>query len=288
MFTPQSPHFSFVHKHAFDAELATSFEQQLAHHLAPALHIAFIAHPRQPLLTDWNVCKTCNIEIRVRHIHRSLVVCPSCDQRYYEIHESDEANEHLRADPNYHGPFHDMLSAAWGEWSLRPAKPPKFPDGSLAFDVKPLEVVDRFEPATVTLSRRERRRLARSRGRRKARSVSPTCTAMRHVVRLPPQYLRDYAPVQLSPVLPFGEFPAEIDTRMSTRDYSPTRLGAGAVCCSFCKCDVRVYLHLYETAPTPHLRTLVKQVVARTAQLFARELLLRGQCLCSGLQRAIA
>lgn len=284
MSTPTTPISLASSDWAFDALTPhiPSLHLQLAKGQHPTVRLAYIVRNREPQEHRWNWCPTCHGEIRVRHVHQNVVACQSCGQRFVEQHEGTLANEDLQSSPGYSGPYHDVLSAVWYEWSLRPLRPSPWPDGALAFTVTPFKLPTRSVDLGIkTLTRMERRHKARHghRGRRGSMSV-PTIIRVWGSEPYEPEGWREAAPMKQMGVARDG-LAAVPELRMCFIEYRRTMIGWGVRICQLCECEFRAVASVYVGKDAPAVMELFRRRLSHAAYRVGVGLQERGQCFCS-------
>lgn len=263
-------------------EHETDLVRSIMRRKQPRIRLAYIARQRNAKEPPWNWCKTCCVELPVLQVHRSTVACPSCGQRFLVIHEGSEANEKLREDPNYSGPFHDILSAAWHEWSVKPVGREHLPAGSLAFDVVPFELPTRAMSDGIRhLTRRERRKMAR-RGRGRRRSI--------RVERIQKLWVNEpYEPEvvreRVGPSEPelVSDAPMEISFGARMACYQRSSLGSFVKVCRRCDCRVEIRLVLYIERVSLVLNKILGNDLQQAGLLLAKMAIAKGLCFCGRL-----
>jgi hypothetical protein len=247
---------------------------QLLQHETPTLILVYIARRRE-LDPDrrWNWCSACHVEIKVRHVHRSIVQCPSCLRHFEEAHEGTSENERLRSGPGYSGPYHYFTSAIWHEWSLRLVRGDVLSDGSLAYDVTPFELPTRtVDVGERKLSRRERRQLAR-RGVRGRRGSKPVAIYQKAYKQEPyePESWREHALVE----------PRSFTSpRFDERIYQRKSIDLAVRICERCRCEIRLFVTLYLEREAPQLTQCITRGLRLAARRFGSEAVHHERCLC--------
>lgn len=259
----------------------------------PTFRLVYIARRRKmPPDRAGAWCSTCNIELPVRRVHQHVVQCPSCAQRFIEIHEGTEANLELRRSPGYSGPYHDMLSAVWHEWSVRRVGATAFPDGALAYDISPYQLPLREVcVGTRVLTRRERRQRARAgrRGRRWNGRGSMRVAAKQNVYASQasePEAIREHKQIRSSLL---ADGPLALESPMTEHlTYRRTQLGIGARICDRCNCAIRILATIYIEHDAPHVMQLVRRGLERAGRSLAMSAIRQASCFCGDTMRVFS